>query len=81
MTRAYRSGMRIGYWYTSSLNRLVTVLKLKTSRERPRESCESAVPGEPQRAASGQQLPSWQSGVPRAAMTAALPSRSSRELG
>ena len=35
MTRAYRSGMRMGYSYTRSLNLEVTVRKLKSARPLP----------------------------------------------
>ena len=40
MTKEYLSGIRIGYWYTRSLNLEVTVLKLKSARLRPILSCQ-----------------------------------------
>ena len=39
MTRAYRCGIRMGYWYTSLLNCVVTVLKLKVAMLFVLESC------------------------------------------
>ena len=40
MTSEKRSGMRIGYWYTSSLNAAVTVRKLKLAMLAVRASCQ-----------------------------------------
>mmetsp|Transcript_2612 Transcript_2612/g.4897 ORF Transcript_2612/g.4897 Transcript_2612/m.4897 type:complete len:221 (+) Transcript_2612:464-1126(+) len=40
MTSAYRSGTRMGYWYTSSLKRAVTLRKLKSRMDCPMEFCQ-----------------------------------------
>ncbi len=40
MTSAKRSGMRMGYWNTSSLNLLVTERKLKSAMPLPRLSAQ-----------------------------------------
>ena len=40
MTSENLSGMRIGYWYTSSLNAAVTVRKLKLDSDAVRASCQ-----------------------------------------
>ena len=40
ITSENRSGIRMGYWYTSSLNAAVTVLKLKLESDEVRASCQ-----------------------------------------
>jgi len=40
ITSENRSGIRMGYWYTSSLNAAVTVRKLKLESDEVRASCQ-----------------------------------------